>query len=214
MFKLKPSADEKETSKKQLLLAARRCFAKKGLEGTTVRDIAREAKASLCLVSYHFGGKEGLYRACISEFGKARLEIAESLLEKATSPEDFKVRLKLVLESIAKSIIEEPEAHKILGREIEAGLPLAKDVFEETFLKLTRKLTEFFKDAQKNGFLRTELDPYCLTTLIHGTMGQWLRVEPIHKKYFDRSIYDSKQREAYLESLLSIILNGSLVKVV
>lgn len=46
-----------------ILQAAKRLFALKGFEGTTVRQICEEAGVSLALVSYHFGGKDNVFYA-------------------------------------------------------------------------------------------------------------------------------------------------------
>jgi AcrR family transcriptional regulator len=48
------------TARERLILSAERLFAEKGYEGVSVREIADDAKANLSLVSYYFGGKEGL----------------------------------------------------------------------------------------------------------------------------------------------------------
>jgi AcrR family transcriptional regulator len=45
----------------RLLEAGKRLFAEHGFDDVTVRDICREADASLALVNYHFGDKAGLY---------------------------------------------------------------------------------------------------------------------------------------------------------
>lgn len=50
-----------------LIAAATPLFAAKGLSGVNVREIARAAGANPSLISYHFGGKEGLYAAVIRE---------------------------------------------------------------------------------------------------------------------------------------------------
>ncbi len=47
----------------QLLAAAAELFARRGYAGTTVEAVANEAGANKALISYHFGGKERLYRA-------------------------------------------------------------------------------------------------------------------------------------------------------
>ncbi len=52
-------------SRTALLSAARYVFAEKGYEGTTVKELADRAGVNVSLVSYHFGGKEGLYKECI-----------------------------------------------------------------------------------------------------------------------------------------------------
>jgi AcrR family transcriptional regulator len=51
----------------RLLEAAKSLFAKHGFEDVTVRDICREADASLALVNYHFGDKAGLYDEVVEE---------------------------------------------------------------------------------------------------------------------------------------------------
>jgi TetR/AcrR family transcriptional regulator len=52
-----------ERSKRCLLAAALDEFAAKGFAGARVQDIAERAGVNKQLISYYFGGKEGLYRA-------------------------------------------------------------------------------------------------------------------------------------------------------
>ena len=47
-----------------LIRAATIQFGEHGFAGTSIRSIAAEAKVNLALISYHFGGKDGLYEAC------------------------------------------------------------------------------------------------------------------------------------------------------
>ena len=52
-----------DRSRRRLLDAALDEFAEKGLAGARVQDIAARAGVNKQLISYYFGGKEGLYRA-------------------------------------------------------------------------------------------------------------------------------------------------------
>ena len=54
-------------SRFQLLTVATPLFARKGLHGVSVRELARSAGVNLAMISYHFGGKEGLYAAVVEE---------------------------------------------------------------------------------------------------------------------------------------------------
>ncbi len=47
-----------------LLEAAIFCFAEKGFEGASIRDIAQRAGRHVSLIGYHFGNKDGLYLEC------------------------------------------------------------------------------------------------------------------------------------------------------
>ncbi|MEK5520562.1 TetR family transcriptional regulator [Heyndrickxia sporothermodurans] len=60
-LKQSKSNDKNKVVRDQILQAAKKLFAKKGYEGTTVRQICNEANVSLALVSYHFGGKENVF---------------------------------------------------------------------------------------------------------------------------------------------------------
>src|SRR5689334_8966727 len=57
-------AFEDLTARARIRDAAIRLFADRGIDGTTVRDIAREAGVSPGLLRHHFGSKESLREAC------------------------------------------------------------------------------------------------------------------------------------------------------
>lgn len=57
----------KSDQRSQLIAAAIPLFAAKGLSGVNVREIARAAGVNPSQISYHFGGKEGLYAAVIRD---------------------------------------------------------------------------------------------------------------------------------------------------
>ena len=50
-------------TRERLLRVACRQFADRGYQNTRIQDVCRLAGANIAAVNYHFGGKEGLYRA-------------------------------------------------------------------------------------------------------------------------------------------------------
>lgn len=59
-------ADPRTTvTREKLLDAAGEVFADRGFRGATIEAISRRAKTNIAAVNYHFGDKEGLYRAVI-----------------------------------------------------------------------------------------------------------------------------------------------------
>jgi len=62
---LKPT--RKNATKRQLIQAAREVFAAQGPDAK-VLDICELAEANMAAVSYHFGGKDGLYVAVLDDF--------------------------------------------------------------------------------------------------------------------------------------------------
>lgn len=59
-----PRADLADT-RGALLEAAVQAFAERGYEGTRLRDVAAAADVDVALISYHFGGKDGLFAAAM-----------------------------------------------------------------------------------------------------------------------------------------------------
>jgi AcrR family transcriptional regulator len=141
-----------------LLKAARSTFAKKGYDGTTVKEIADAAGVNVSLVSYHFSGKEGLYRACLEETGLNSLPQVQQILQPAKSIEEFRVRLELFTESFIQFHLEEREACSILYREAELDFAAAREVFQQIYFPLFDTIRTFFSSAQRNDFIRKELD--------------------------------------------------------
>lgn len=78
---------------RRLLLAARKEFAAKGLEGARVDEIARRASVNKQLVYHYFGNKEGLYLRVLEETYAAMIEAKESLKLGELSPPDAVERL-------------------------------------------------------------------------------------------------------------------------
>ena len=69
-----------EVTRGRLLGAAAELFAQRGLEGTSVRDIARNAGVNQALVSHYFGGKRGLYQAAVDAMYSELAEGREAFL--------------------------------------------------------------------------------------------------------------------------------------
>jgi AcrR family transcriptional regulator len=67
-------AQQKDNDTRQRLLeAGLLLFGRHGLEATTTRSLAKEAQANLAAIPYHFGGKEGLYRAVLEHIVASKL---------------------------------------------------------------------------------------------------------------------------------------------
>ena len=198
------------SARQALLKSAANLFAQKGLDGVTVREIADHADVNLCLISYYFKGKEGLYHACIEEYGKNRLDLAQDLMTPVKTKTEFQERLKLIIDQLLDSHAQNAAVSLMISREIERGLPNARLAFENTFLKFMQSFMRFMQDAQKKKILCPEIDPRAITLVIHSTIVQFLKAEPIIKKYFGLSIHSEKNRRDLSQNLLKIFTTGIL----
>jgi AcrR family transcriptional regulator len=90
-------AGENET-RTRLIRAGARLFGLHGFEATGTRDLAAAAGANLGSIRYHFGGKEGLYRAVLEHIVEIKLgEVGPGLeLVRATCADPAAGREKLL----------------------------------------------------------------------------------------------------------------------
>jgi AcrR family transcriptional regulator len=56
-----------EVRRRQILDAAKQCFIARGLDATTMRDVAKQADLSLGGIYFHFNSKEEIFRAVCTE---------------------------------------------------------------------------------------------------------------------------------------------------
>ena len=77
--------------REQLLDIGRRLFAERGLDGTSIEEIAAQAGVSKPVVYEHFGGKEGLYAVVVDREVERFLTMATRLLEGEDTMAKFEV---------------------------------------------------------------------------------------------------------------------------
>jgi AcrR family transcriptional regulator len=75
--------------REQLLDIGRQLFAERGLDGTSIEEIAARADVSKPIVYEHFGGKEGLYAVVVDREVERFLAMATRLLNGEPSMEKF-----------------------------------------------------------------------------------------------------------------------------
>ena len=200
----KPPAD----SRQALLLAARRVFADRGFEGATVKDLADEAGVNVSLVSYYFGGKEGLYRECLLNFAEERWQTILRILKPAESPDELRTRLQLLAEEMAEVHVKEPDLCRIIHRDIQTLTPAVVDIFKNGFFKIFETLVTFLKSAEKKGLTRPLKDHELTASLVMGSLMNLLQSDP-HRKILGRpSISDPKYRAAALNHWLDFTYHG------
>jgi TetR/AcrR family transcriptional regulator len=200
----------KEESREKLIKAALKFFADKGFEGTTVRDIADDAGVNLSLVSYYFQGKLGLYRACIEEFGKGRQERAKQLLSQApNSLEEFRIRLEMLVGEIVDFQIANPYPCQIVLREIDQGLPHAKDIFQNTLMTTFTLLVEFIGHAKTKGIVKESSDPAIVAGILQGACFHMGRMENVRKQFMNQTLADPQLKKRHVDQLIDLIMNGT-----
>ena len=137
---------EAGTSAAAILEAAERLFGERGLESVSIRDIAREADASISVIYHHFGSKAELLRTLLrmrlDELGQTR-EAIFAELETQPRP-NLRTILYAVIAPVAR--LRAPSSGRIatmqfLARALVSTLPEVKAEGDETVRQLRRLIS-------------------------------------------------------------------------
>ena len=90
----------------RLLDAAEELFCEHGFEGTSIRDITLQAKCNVAAVSYHFGGKENLYKKVFHRHMRTLRDIRIASIDRVMSQGEGEVTLEQLLRAFAMAFIE------------------------------------------------------------------------------------------------------------
>lgn len=107
-----------EETRAELLAAARRLFARRGFDGTSIRAVTREAGANLGAVTYHFGSKRALYAAVLEQ---GLRPIGERVRAAAGSEGTAMERMLRVVEEYFDHLETYPDLPHLLLQEVAAG---------------------------------------------------------------------------------------------
>ena len=97
----------------QLLDIGRRLFAERGLDGTSIEEIAAKAGVSKPVVYEHFGGKEGLYAVVVDREVERFITMATRLLE----GEDHMPKFEVAAVVLLRYIQDNADGFRILVRD-------------------------------------------------------------------------------------------------
>lgn len=111
-------------TRQSLLTVSAAQFAKDGLIGTSVRELAELADVNVAAISYHFGGKEGLYQATLQyvmrregsfwTFARERQEVAAQMGTRGAAEEALRQH---ILEFV-QLLFEQEVAFTLMLREM------------------------------------------------------------------------------------------------
>lgn len=97
---------KEDSSKERITKIAKKFFAQKGFDGTSIRDIAKAANVNVAMISYYWGGKKELFQNIIDNLVETQTKYAKSSLDFAINPEDLskEQQIELMYRTVDKAI--------------------------------------------------------------------------------------------------------------
>jgi AcrR family transcriptional regulator len=114
----RPVGADAEQTKKNILEAASRLVAERGIEGTSIRDIAGACNVSLATVLHYYGSKDGLYEACIDAMYTELDQLRAALFAGVRPGGSLEDLLADTVRAALKFVKQHRPAHRILLRTV------------------------------------------------------------------------------------------------
>lgn len=199
-------------AKGEIMKAALSLFAEKGFEAVSVREISKKSGHNLSMVSYYFGGKEGLYRAIISDHMTQTLaEIKKIFLSnepQKMTKQSFRDEIRLMVALVTNLKFESPEMTNIMQRERVDKLPYAREIHEQLITPVAKQVVEVFKEAQKKGILRGNFEPQVFMNLLFESILGFFTMQDCGLKSMQGSYKFPRDKELFIDFVTDLFLEG------
>lgn len=197
--------NQRKNSEIKIIEAAERVFAKKGLNGARVREIADRAQVNPALINYYFQSKENLYKTIIEDFFQRMQRLVFPIMEQDLEPKE---KLRQLIVSGVDFLAENEHTARILLREFVDKGELATELVTKHYLRnIFGKVDQFVfsKVGKKRG--PQSLDVHLLFSIL-GAMFLYYINGPLIKEIWKRDIFSKKMIEERKEALVNLIFYG------
>ncbi|MEK4241838.1 TetR/AcrR family transcriptional regulator [Janibacter sp. FSL W8-0316] len=156
--------------REQLVAVGRQVFAAKGVDGTSVEEIAATAAVSKPVVYEHFGGKEGLYAVVVDRELRALTDgVTASLTAGGSDRETIERAALALLDYIEGS----PDGFRILVRDVSGTAP--SGTYASLLSDVAAEVADVLSDAFEQRELESRYAPMYAQMLVGlvSLTGQW-----------------------------------------
>lgn len=151
----------------QILQVAEKLFAEKGFDGTSIREISKQANINVAMVSYYFGSKEKLLEAImLYRTNDLKVQLEHLFEQKLTPIEKMEKYISLYIQKINSN----KEMYKILHFEISSN---KRTMDLQSFIAVKKgnlaTLTKIIEEGQAQNIFKKDIRIALLSTTIIGT---------------------------------------------
>ena len=188
----------------RLLDAAVVRFARDGIAGSSLRDIARDAGTTPALVHYYFGNRDALVEAVIEE---RLMPVMQTLrMPVLAAGADIRALVRGFVRAVLGHAMAHPWLPQLWVREVlHEGGGLRTLMFDRVGPMLPRLLAARFAQAQADGQLNPRLDPRLLVPSLIGQTMFLAASAPIWRGLFDAHDVDV---DALCNHVLALLESG------
>jgi len=157
-----------EWNEKQLkiLKVAENLFSQKGFEGTSVRDIAKEAQVNIAMISYYFESKENLLFNLI----QYRMENSYLILKKVKDDTHFSPweKMEQIIEYYIEMILQNRNFHAIISRQMSL---IQSESLRKLLVEVKRRNSQQIFEIYKEGVDKKVFNDFEIILVISSLVG-------------------------------------------
>jgi TetR/AcrR family transcriptional regulator len=195
---MKARTRDPEGTRRSILDAAQRLFARDGFAGTSMRGIAKASGVSQPLIHHYFGSKEGLYRAI-----KQRL--VEQAHDALPPDEDHPRDISYIADLIRSAFEFVRQNEDLLKLTAWSNLEGESSLWPGAEMMVEREVGRF-RDLQAKGLVRSDLNPLLLLFMTEALTLYWCQNRSYYMSFFDEEAGEVDDR--YLAQVLNVMLYG------
>ena len=190
-------------AREKLLGAGTTLFASKGFAGVSIRELATTAGVNSALISYHFGGKKGLYEAVITAQYESVIGKFEAIAASRATPEE---KIRMYAEIIRRNHTEEqPLMARLIQGELTSPTSCLEKVVQKYTARITQIVTGVLKEGMESGCFRKDIDPIFAALSLAGMINFYFILREITKVIVP---VFAERDEQFVETALKIYLKG------
>lgn len=187
----------------QIIETSEQLFSKNGYDGTTVRDIAKEAGVNIAMISYYFGSKEKLMEAVFNHrMGNIKLRVESLLKNDSLSPIQ---KMEMLIDEHIERVMGHQGFYKVmLCEQVINKNPTIINLLIDIKKKNAGVINELIKDGQKKGVFKKKIDVVLLLSTMVGTVIQMLVSQAYYRDYNNLKDMPDVEFQELLKKKLSV----------
>ena len=189
--------------RENIIASAVPLFAAKGLNGVSVRELARAAGVNLSMISYYFGGKEGLYAAVLTE----QFAILGKLDEIEQMDIDTLLKFELYVRATVSRYRKSPYLLRFYTSELTNPTACFETIVKPAIKKVVQMLLDTFTDGLTHEKFREGLDPADTVLSLAGMINFYFLLEPATAELVDHA---PERDEKLIRHIMDIFTRGVL----
>ena len=192
--------------KDEILTAAWKCFAEKGYQGTTIRDIAKKLDLSTGVIYNYFKNKDEILDGLMEGVIKSENQVFDLMAKKNTAHEAISELFNACFESCTHEELKESSKANIYMWVEAMKKKKLQEMINDKNKQQIDKIASFVNDGIKRGEIQNHIDPKPIAGFYQALI-TGLQVQSVLIEDFDLTSYYNQIKEIILQNMWQELRN-------